>query len=681
MGRPTGKWQGFILYDGQGAATTWQQYNLSRTYNLAGGVTSQSYPSGRTVNYSYDGAGRVSGFTGNLGDGVSRNYATGISYTAAGQMASEQFGTSPGLTHRMDYNLRQQLYQVQVGTGSSGNPMWDRGKLYTYYAGSLAAPTSEGTNNNGNVIRSDHYIQVPSNPNEWVLEYQEYNYDSLNRLTKTSGKLGGSPGSGWGWGNEFAQSFLYDRWGNRTIDQNPANTWGAGINKAAYTSNTATNRFNELGYDPVGNVTTDAGATRAYDAENRMTKAVQAGTTSYYYYDAGSRRSRRVIGGQETWQVYGFEDELVAEYTVGGLFNGGNPPSAGTPAKEYGYRSGQLLVSGSCSDGTHWLVADHLGTPRIELKADSTVATRHDYLPFGEELEANMGDNAFAPRNYPQYGYATGPDCIRQHFTGKERDTESGLDYFGARYYSSTQGRFTGVDPVDFTKYRLANPQAWNKYSYVTNTPLKFTDPSGKIIQFRNEEDAKKALLLFQAGLPKDQRGSVSIGKDQKGNFTLKVDAKAAEKAGADSLLGRLNKAATTERIAVVDFVKRDTKFDIIRFGIASNKETTSFAQEEGKSQTITPGTLTGLTLPEFGDKNHPLFNAIGFNSAEPGKTRILISTEATVYTPAQAIYAETLAHFQTFAETGDARKARHPRVDDDEKKIVQQVGQNEKQK
>jgi len=112
-----------------------------------------------------------------------------------------------------------------------------------------------------------------------------------------------------------------------------------------------------------------------------------------------------------------------------------------------------------------------------------------------------------------------------------------------------------------------------------------------------------------------------------------------------------------------------------------SNKQQSSFTEEKKKSQTITPGSLTGLTLFELGDRSHPLFNASGYNSAEPGKSRILINKEQTMFTPSQAIYAETLAHFQTFAETGDARKAVHPRVDEDERKIANQVGQNEKQK
>jgi RHS repeat-associated protein len=71
-------------------------------------------------------------------------------------------------------------------------------------------------------------------------------------------------------------------------------------------------------------------------------------------------------------------------------------------------------------------------------------------------------------------------DGVRQKFTQKERDNETGLDYFLARYYSSTQGRFTGVDPIGATKYHLANPQLWNAYSYGLNNPLTIIDIDGR---------------------------------------------------------------------------------------------------------------------------------------------------------------------------------------------------------
>ncbi len=121
-----------------------------------------------------------------------------------------------------------------------------------------------------------------------------------------------------------------------------------------------------------------------------------------------------------------------------------------------------------------WLVADQLGTPRMVFDKTGSLATtkRHDYLPFGEELFAGTGGRTTAQ------GYVG--DNIRQKFTSKERDNETGLDYFLARYYSSIQGRFTSGDPASLELRHLVNPQDLNRYAYVANNPLKFIDPDGE---------------------------------------------------------------------------------------------------------------------------------------------------------------------------------------------------------
>ena len=59
--------------------------------------------------------------------------------------------------------------------------------------------------------------------------------------------------------------------------------------------------------------------------------------------------------------------------------------------------------------------------------------------------------------------------------SGKERDNESGLDYFGARYFSGPQGRFTSADPLLKT-IRPGNPQSLNRYAYTLNNPLRYID-------------------------------------------------------------------------------------------------------------------------------------------------------------------------------------------------------------
>jgi len=111
--------------------------------------------------------------------------------------------------------------------------------------------------------------------------------------------------------------------------------------------------------------------------------------------------------------------------------------------------------------GVEWLLTDQLGTPRMVFDESGALANvkRHDYLPFGEELFASQGLRTAT------LGYSAS-DGLRQQFTAKERDIETGLDYFGARYYASAQGRFTGADPALITIKQLLNPQDLNRYAW-----------------------------------------------------------------------------------------------------------------------------------------------------------------------------------------------------------------------
>ncbi len=112
---------------------------------------------------------------------------------------------------------------------------------------------------------------------------------------------------------------------------------------------------------------------------------------------------------------------------------------------------------------------DALGNVRVVTDETGQVPERHDYLPFGEECTTGA--------------CATNPgltDGQPRRFTGKERDSETGLDYFGARYYAQHLGRFTSIDPVFTWRENLLDPQRWNRYAYVTNNPLRYVDPDGR---------------------------------------------------------------------------------------------------------------------------------------------------------------------------------------------------------
>lgn len=86
-----------------------------------------------------------------------------------------------------------------------------------------------------------------------------------------------------------------------------------------------------------------------------------------------------------------------------------------------------------------------------------------------------------AAYTYDALDYLRNTACsVRHHYTGKERDTESGNDYFGARYYASTMGRFLSPDPSGVAFSDVSDPQSWNLYAYVENNPLVGVDPDGR---------------------------------------------------------------------------------------------------------------------------------------------------------------------------------------------------------
>jgi RHS repeat-associated protein len=124
---------------------------------------------------------------------------------------------------------------------------------------------------------------------------------------------------------------------------------------------------------------------------------------------------------------------------------------------------------------------DAVGNVRAVTDEAGNVVERHDYLPFGEECTtgacaANPGLGAGQPRK----------------FTGKERDQETGLDYFGARYYGSKIGRFSTVDPVYTWRENLVDPQRWNRYAYARNNPLRYVDPDGRAVMLAHAAGAPK---------------------------------------------------------------------------------------------------------------------------------------------------------------------------------------------
>jgi RHS repeat-associated protein len=323
MGRPKSQSQQFFYLGAWGTS-----YAMQQTYDLAGAVKTMTYPSNRTVNYSYDNAGRLSSFTGNLGDGQLRTYSTITQYHPGGMIERETFGTQTPLHHKKRYTNRLQLGDLRLSTGSDALSS-DRGKLLFLHGPNAVANTDPFANdptNNGNLVKQLHYVPIAGG-GEVIPQADTYTYDALNRNSSVV-----EP-------NVFTQAYSYDQWGNRWI-----NSATGGVNNYNPTYDTGSNRIVGPGYDQAGNITSDVltGGTMTYDAENRLQTA-SAGGGGTYTYDAHGKRTRRTALGQETWHIYGVGGELLAEYAANAV------PSA--PQKEYGYRGGQILIIAEIGSG------------------------------------------------------------------------------------------------------------------------------------------------------------------------------------------------------------------------------------------------------------------------------------------------------------------------------------------
>jgi RHS repeat-associated protein len=169
-----------------------------------------------------------------------------------------------------------------------------------------------------------------------------------------------------------------------------------------------------------------------------------------------------------SWDLYFADIALVsADGTVHPLYNGETSVSLvyGTDGMTgVGY---QVLTNSNISTAqqtTLYYDDDQIGSARLVTAGGGWPVWQGTFTPFGQEVSAQISTNHYK-------------------FAGKERDSESGLDYFGARYYSNGLGRFVTPDwsqvivPVPYAD--LTDPQSLNQYSYVRNIPTSRTDPNG----------------------------------------------------------------------------------------------------------------------------------------------------------------------------------------------------------
>jgi RHS repeat-associated protein len=411
------------------------------TYSLADELTQIQYPSGRVVDYSLDSAGRTTSVNGGTGGPV---YASVNSYTPAGGVSSMTLRNN--VTETRTWNDRLQPTGVTASTGA--------GTLLSLGLYNCAYPnTTCATGNNGNLL-TQTISALGLNLT------QTYTYDPLNRLRSATE----TPSS-------WYQTYGYTGSGNQYIvpgqsDNFSASAFAATAGTEFNAQNQLTSAVDSAAFDSSGNGNQTAIGPYSYtwDAEGRITTSTLSGIITAYVYDGEGQRVQKITcpagttsctasvsGALVTTYVYDAAGDLAAEY---GAPESGRASDCGTP---YCYLS-----------------VDHLGSTRLVTDSNGVVQRRYDFLPFGEEAWAGTqwGGRASA------MGYQPTADGFNPKFTGQQRDPESLLDYYRARYYAPYQGRFVSPDPGN-AGADTTNPQTWNGYSYVGNNPLSYTDPSG----------------------------------------------------------------------------------------------------------------------------------------------------------------------------------------------------------
>src|SRR5919109_3203355 len=113
------------------------------------------------------------------------------------------------------------------------------------------------------------------------------------------------------------------------------------------------------------------------------------------------------------------------------------------------------------SGGFKYFLSDHIGSVSVVLSATGTILEQQRYLPFG------------GARAMPPYASVTSTDFT---YTSQRHLPDTGLMDYKARFYSPALGRFIQPDTLI---PGVANPQSWNRFSYVGNNPLRYTDPTG----------------------------------------------------------------------------------------------------------------------------------------------------------------------------------------------------------
>jgi len=471
-----------------------------------------TYPDGEKLRYAYDNGGLLKAAWGEK-SGNRYNYINSLLYDEFGQRTHIEYGNSTNSNYSYDPLTRRLATLVTTLNASQGS----RQVQNLSYAYDLVGNVK--VLQNGILVATN--TALPAGPVR-----QQYDYDDLYQLTDAKGAYGFGPGKE----NNYTNTISYDTIGNMTQK--------AQINKIIQPSTTATlpketnyvlnyvygsskpHAVTDAGdklysYDANGNMTgwtsKTSGQKRTiqWNEENRIQEIDDNGKATYFLYDdAGERVSKRGQYG-ETIYINRFYAVKNGELGTKNVFAGetrvlsklvktpntvisnttGTVPGSNGLNNGVGKKLGIIkrLPGGTTSGGINPPVekdeffyhGDHLGSSNMITDSYGAVYQHLEYFPYGESWIEEGGSHG---GNLPGY-----------KFTGKELDPETGLYYFGARYYDAVLSKWISADPMlgqylptgDKEKDKklpsggLFTPINNNLYHYAGLNPVKYVDADG----------------------------------------------------------------------------------------------------------------------------------------------------------------------------------------------------------
>jgi RHS repeat-associated protein len=488
-----------------------KKYTTDYIFDSFGRMVDMTYPDGEALHYAYDNGGLLKAAWGEK-EGNRYNYINSLLYDEFGQRTHIEYGNNTKTNYTYDDKTRRLETLVTTLNAVQGSRQIQN---LSYHYDLV-----------GNVLNLENGIQVATNtalPAGPVS--QSFGYDDLYQITAAKGTYGFGPGKQ----NNYTSAFSYDTIGNMTrkeqvnqiIQPSASVTLPKETNYVlSYAYGNQPHAVIDAGdklysYDASGNMTgwksKTSGQKRTiiWNEENRVKEIDDSGKATYFLYDdAGERVVKRGQYGETVYinRFYSVKNgELGTKHIFAGetrvlskLVKTPNTTTANSTTTTPGSnglnhgRGKKLGIIKRLPDGTttgivppiekdeFYYHGDHLGSSNMITDSYGAVYQHLEYFPYGESWIEEGGSHG---GNLPGY-----------QFTGKELDPETGLYYYGARYYDPVLSKWISADPA-FAKYlptlsdeatgrRLVNAGVYNfvnlaVYSYATNNPVRYIDPNG----------------------------------------------------------------------------------------------------------------------------------------------------------------------------------------------------------